>query len=101
MDTKDLQKILEKMDEKADLNHKDITKKISSIDTTLIKQSKDLEYHIKRTDLLDEEVRGVKVVTRQTQDHVTKVEFFFKAVKWVGIPVILTAIGVVIKIYAG
>lgn len=101
MDIKDLQKTLEKMDKKADVNHKDIQDKISSIDSTLIKQSKDLEYHIKRTDLLDDEIKGVKVTTRQTQDHVTKVEFFFKVIKWIGIPTVIAAIGVAIKLYSG
>lgn len=37
-----------------------IDNKINNVDITLAKQAKDIEYHIKRTDLLEEKVRLVK-----------------------------------------
>lgn len=101
MDIKDLQKILEKMEEDRKTCHKEISNSIKSIDKSLIKQGADLKYHIRRTDLLEAEVKKVREDTQPIHDHVTKVEFFFKVIKWIGVPVILTGLGYSIKIIAG
>lgn len=60
-------------------------KRLDSIDITLAKQAKDLEYHIKRTDLLQDEVKPLK-------DHVNMITAGIK---------ILMGIGAVIGFIAG
>ena len=48
-----MQEQLDKIEEKVDR----IEEKISNIDVTLAKQAKDLEHHIYRTDLAEEQIK--------------------------------------------
>ena len=60
-------------------------KRLDSIDITLAKQAKDLEYHIKRTDLLQDDMKPIK-------EHVTLVTTGVK---------ILVSMGAIIGFVAG
>ena len=108
MDTKDLKDLFEKLDS----HHRDLTDKINAVDKTLVKQHEQLTYHIKRTDLLEAEVRdrtmanfnaikSIKADTKPIHTHVDRVQFFFKMVKWVGLPLIFTGIGLILRAYIG
>lgn len=74
---------------------------ISAVKVDVAVNTADLKEHMRRTSLLESEVKIIKSDTKYTQDHVTKVEFFFKTIKWVGIPTIIAGIGYLIKIYSG
>lgn len=63
-------------------------KRLDSIDITLVKQAKDLEYHIKRTDLLQDEVKPIK-------EHVTLVTTGIKIIMGMG-----ALIGFIVGVYA-
>lgn len=102
VDIEDLHKVLEKMDAKLDSNHKETQDRCNSIDSTLINQGKDLEYHIKRTNLLEDELQTVKKDVEPVRRHVDKMEFFIKwSFKIIGGSGILTIMGYVIKTTLG
>jgi hypothetical protein len=61
-----MQDHLDKMDQKLDR----IEDKISNIDVTLAKQAKDLEHHIYRTDLAEEQIKLVKEEIQPIKKHV-------------------------------
>lgn len=63
-------------------------KRLDSIDITLAKQAKDLEYHIKRTDLLQDEMKPIK-------EHVTLVTTAVKILMSIG-----ALLGFVAGVYA-
>lgn len=63
-------------------------KRLDSIDITLAKQAKDLEYHIKRTDLLQDEMKPIK-------EHVTLVKASIKIIMGIG-----AVIGFIAGVYA-
>lgn len=50
----------------------------ASVDVTLAAQAKDIAHHIKRTDLLEAEVRAGADAMKPVQDHVARV----KSVVW-------------------
>lgn len=50
----------------------EINDKLHSIDKTLVKQEEQLAYHIKRTDILEEQVSTMKKETDLVADHVTR-----------------------------
>lgn len=76
-DSKAILEKLEKMDSRLD-----------NIDITLAKQAKDLEYHIKRTDLLEDKLIPV-------EKHVSLVNTAFKVLLGLG-----TFIGFIVGIYS-
>jgi hypothetical protein len=65
-----LDKIEGKLDEGRD--------RLSSVDVTLAKQASDLEYHIKRTDLLEAQVSRVADEVTPIKEHVQK----FRGIVW-------------------
>ena len=62
-DNKEIKDILEKMDGRLD-----------NMDITLTKQSKDLEYHIKRSDQADEAIKFLDAKIKPLDKHVNMVE---------------------------
>lgn len=63
-------------------------KRLDSIDITLARQAKDLEYHIKRTDLLEAEVKPIR-------EHVTLITTGVKILMGLG-----ALIGFIAGVYA-
>lgn len=95
---------------KLDSNHKELSDRLQSVDKTLVRQEEQLAYHIKRTDLLEEhvklktkelkgELQGVKEDTAPIHTHVDRVKFLFTTIKWIGLPLIIASIGLIIKAY--
>lgn len=72
MDRDDI--ILAKL-EKIDTKQDEMADRISLIEITLAKNTKDIEHHIKRTDLLEEHINGsidtIKSDMKPINDHVT------------------------------
>ena len=97
MDQKYLQELFAKIDD----SHKEFNSKLNNIDKTLVKQHEQLKYHIKRTDLLEQRVQEIKDEVVPIHTHVDRVQFFFKVVKWIGLPLILTSMGYLLKAYLG
>jgi len=69
-----LDKLEQKLDEKLDKIHE----KLSSIDVTLVKQNKDLEYHILRTTLAEEHLKILESEIKPIQKHVTQISGVLK-----------------------
>lgn len=90
MDTNDLKELLDKLDS----NHNDLSKKLNDVDKKLIKHHAELSHHIKKTDEIEEDLQPVLV-------HVIRVEFFFKMLKWVGIPSFLAMGSLLVKCTSG
>lgn len=67
---------LDKIEEKVDR----IEDKISNIDITLAKQAKDLEHHIYRTDLAEENLESLRVEFQPIKKHVALVDASLKVI---------------------
>lgn len=89
MDNREMERILVKLDK--------IEDRLDSIDKTLIKNTESLEYHIKRTDLLQEQVKTLDTNLKPVEDHVKSVNLIISIVKWVGFPTTLAIIGYLIQ----
>lgn len=61
------------MDQKLYEIIQEINDKLHNIDKTLVKQEEQLAYHIKRTDLLEEQTTAMKKDTDEVADHVHKI----------------------------
>lgn len=114
--------ILNDMNKEANKRHFEVHERLNSVDQTLVKQHEQLTYHIKRTDLLDEELRmakeklesnlvaakeefqvsidEVKKDTAPIYQHVDRMQFALKWIFKLGLPgTLLTVIGYVVKLY--
>lgn len=67
---------LDKIDEKVDR----IESKISSIDVTLAKQSKDLEHHIYRTDLAETNIELLRNEIQPVKKHIAFMDASLKLI---------------------
>lgn len=67
---------LDKIDEKLDR----IEDKISNIDVTLVKQAKDLEHHIYRTDLAEQNIEILRKEMEPVKNHVSFVDASLKII---------------------
>lgn len=67
---------LDKIEAKVDL----IEEKISSIDITLAKQAKDLEYHIYRTELAEENLSLIRQEMVPVKKHVALMDASLKVI---------------------
>jgi archaellum component FlaC len=72
--SKESEKLEQKLDEKLDKIHD----KLSSIDVTLVKQAGQLEHHIYRTKLAEENLEILKNEMKPIQKHVTQVSGILK-----------------------
>jgi hypothetical protein len=90
--TKWLSERLDVLDAKLDIQ----TERLGSVDTTLAKQAKDLEYHIYRTDLLQALIQDMENEVAPITTHVQRI----RAMGWVltGVVALLgvvsTAVGI-------
>jgi flagellar motor component MotA len=80
---------LDKVEEKIDTVHD----KLTSIDITLAKQAIDLEHHIYRTTLAEENIEVLRSELKPIQTHVTQVHTVFKI-----IGILATVVGIVVGI---
>jgi hypothetical protein len=71
-----MQDRLDKIDEKLDR----IEDKISNIDVTLVKQAKDLEHHIYRTDLAEQNIEMLRKEIEPVKSHVSFVDATLKII---------------------
>lgn len=69
-------RIFEKLDK--------IDERLNSIDKTLERNTISLEYHIKRTDILQNEVEKMNEDLTPVEDHVKKVHFILKVGSMLG-----------------
>lgn len=74
MDRDDI--ILAKL-EKIDTKQDEMADRISLIEITLAKNTKDIEHHIKRTDLLEEQTEILKQELKPISNHVIQVKGIF------------------------
>jgi len=89
MDNKDLKNKLDKLDTKLDK----LDGRIASIDTTLVKQQEQLEHHIYRTTLAEENISLLRKELKPIESHVNAVGGALKLVGLVGVVVgILTGV---------
>jgi hypothetical protein len=63
---------------KNDKTTNEILQKLSSIDVILTKQQASLDYHIRRTDILEEKIKPIEV-------HMTELKGIVKLLKLIGI----------------
>ena len=101
MDIQDLHRYLEKMDAESKANHKETQQEFRKVNETLVGQSKDLKYHIKRTDLLEDSVGLLRKDVNPIATHVDRIQFALKAIKVVGVPAILAGLAYLAKTLAG
>lgn len=71
-----LKKAIDKIETKVDR----LDQRLDSLDTTSIKQAKDLESHIYRTELAEENIALLREQVTPVKTHVDRVEFAFKAI---------------------
>lgn len=71
-----MQEQLDKIEEKVDR----IESKISSIDVTLAKQAKDLEHHIYRTDLAEQNIELIRQEMQPVKKHVALMDASLKVI---------------------
>jgi len=99
MNDETIQNLLIEQDKKRDAQHQDVLDKIVNIDKTLISQQKDLEYHIKRTDLLEEKVTRIRQDTAPVHKHVDRVQFVAVwSIKLIGGSGVLTLASYLMKV---
>lgn len=71
-----MQEQLDKIEEKVDR----IEEKISNIDITLAKQAKDLEHHIYRTDLAEQNIELIRQEMQPVKKHVALMDASLKVI---------------------
>lgn len=71
-----MQEQLDKIEEKVDR----IESKLSSIDVTLAKQAKDLEHHIYRTDLAEQNLEMLRTEIEPVKKHVALMDASLKVI---------------------
>lgn len=71
-----MQEQLDKIEEKVDR----IEEKISNIDVTLAKQAKDLEHHIYRTDLAEQNIELIRQEMQPVKKHVALMDASLKVI---------------------
>lgn len=57
-----------------------IDETLKSVDKTLIRNTESLEYHIRRTDLLEQNVTNLKIELDPIATHVDRVNFLIKVI---------------------
>lgn len=83
---------LDKIDNKVDK----IDESVHSIDKTLISQAKQLEIHILRTNLAEENIEILRSQVKPLEKHVAEVSGMLKLIKWSG--VVIGIIAGIVKI---
>ena len=100
----DDKKIEDKIDKIVDTLH--------SMDKTLMRNTLSLEEHMEQTRLLKQkqiqdhavlliEQKELEKTVATISTHVSNVEFAFKALKWIGVPLLVSAVGLILKAYLG
>ena len=77
---------LEKLDDKLD-----------NVDKTLVRNTESLEYHVLRTDMLQDKLNKIEEETKPVLIHVNNIKFLLSIGKWLGLSGILTLIGYIVK----
>lgn len=94
---KDLEKILDKIDSKLDK----VENRLDSIDITLVKQEANLKEYIRRCDNIENHVSILEGKIEPIKTHVDRAEFIIMAVKWLGLPAVITGIIAMVQFYKG
>jgi chromosome segregation ATPase len=97
MDTNDLKELLDKLDS----NHNELSKQLNDVDKNLIKHHAELSHHIKKTEEMEEEVKKTQEDLQPVFTHVIRVEFFFKMLKWIGVPSLMAFGTLLVKCSTG
>lgn len=69
-----------KLEEKLEEKLENIDKKLGSIDVTLARQEVNLEHHIKRTSLAEENIQMLREELKPIEAHVNTMNNVFKAI---------------------
>ena len=80
-----MQELMKKIDKLDD--------RLDSIDKTLVKQAASLDEHIRRTNLLEDEMRGLKIEMKPVEEHVQQVK---GAAKFIALISVLTSIALIL-----
>ena len=92
---KDLKEDLSKISNKVD----NLDSRLDEVDKTLIKQEGNLQEHMRRTAIAEQRIDLIHKETEPIKLHVDRVQFVFKAIKWVGLPVLFSSLIYLVNLF--